>query len=43
MTGPSTAASSRFEHVPLVVYPGSAEASRAVALEIAALIRSRQA
>jgi glucosamine-6-phosphate deaminase len=43
MTGPSTAASSRFEHVPLTVYPGSAEASRAVAQEIAALIRSRQA
>jgi glucosamine-6-phosphate deaminase len=43
MTGPSTAATSRFEHVPLAVYPGSAEASRAVAQEIAALIRSRQA
>ena len=43
MTGPSTAASSRFEHVPLAVFPSSAEASRAVAREIAALIRSRQA
>src|SRR5580658_1448233 len=43
MTGPSTAASSRFEHVPLAVFPSSAEASRSVAQEIAALIRSRQA
>jgi len=43
MTGPTTAASSRFEHVPLSVFPGSAEASRAVAQDIAALIRSRQA
>ncbi len=43
MTGPSTAASSRFEHVPVSVFPGSAEAARAVARDIAALIRSRQA
>ncbi|MBI2517653.1 MAG: glucosamine-6-phosphate deaminase [Opitutae bacterium] len=33
---------SHFEHVPLSVFPGSAEASRAVAAEIAALIRLRQ-
>jgi glucosamine-6-phosphate deaminase len=43
MTFQPTAASSRFEHVPLTVYPSSAEASLAVAGEIAALIRSRQA
>ena len=43
MTGPSTANLSRFEHVPLAVFPTSAEASRSVAKEIAALIRSRQA
>jgi glucosamine-6-phosphate deaminase len=43
MTGPSTATPSRFEHVPLAVFPGSAEASRAVARDIAALIRSRSA
>ena len=43
MTGPSTATLSRYEHVPLAVFPTSAEASRAVAHEIAALIRSRQA
>jgi glucosamine-6-phosphate deaminase len=43
MTGPSTATVSRFEHVPLAVFPTSAEASRAVAREIAALIRARQA
>jgi glucosamine-6-phosphate deaminase len=42
MTGPSSAAPSRFEHVPLAVFPASAEASRAVARDIAALIRSRQ-
>jgi glucosamine-6-phosphate deaminase len=42
MTGPS-AAPSRFEHVPLAVFPTSAEASQAVARDIAALIRSRQA
>jgi glucosamine-6-phosphate deaminase len=43
MTGPSSAAPSRFEHVPLAVFPSSTEASRAVARDIAALIRSRQA
>ena len=43
MTGPSTATPSRFEHVPLAVFPSSAEASQAVARDIAALIRSRQA
>jgi glucosamine-6-phosphate deaminase len=43
MTGPSTATPSRFEHVPLAVFQSSAEASRAVAGDIAALIRSRQA
>jgi glucosamine-6-phosphate deaminase len=42
MTGPS-AAPSRFEHVPLAVFPGSKEASRAVARDIASLIRARQA
>src|SRR4051812_24758573 len=34
--------SSRFEHVPLAVFPDSSTASRAVAAEVAALIRSRQ-
>jgi glucosamine-6-phosphate deaminase len=43
MTGPSSAAHSRFEHVPLAVFPSSSEASRAVARDIAALIRSREA
>jgi glucosamine-6-phosphate deaminase len=43
MTFQPTAASSRFEHVPLTVFPSSAEASLSVAGEIAALIRSRQA
>ncbi len=43
MTGPPTAAPSRFEHVPLAVFPSSAEASRSVAGEIAALIRERRA
>src|ERR1700690_3106878 len=43
MNGPPTAAPSRFEHVPLAVFPSSAEASRSVAREIAALIRERQA
>ena len=43
MTGPTTATLSRFEHVPLSVFPTSSEASRSVAREIAALIRSRQA
>jgi glucosamine-6-phosphate deaminase len=43
MTGPSSAAHNRFEHVPISVFPSSADASRAVAREIGALIRSRQA
>src|ERR1700722_19454057 len=43
MTLPPTAAPSRFEHVPLTVFPSSAEASLSVAREIAALIRARQA
>jgi glucosamine-6-phosphate deaminase len=43
MTGPSTAAPSRFEHVPLAVFPSSTEAAHAVARDIAALIRTRQA
>ncbi len=34
--------SCHFEHAPLAVFPGSLEASRAVAAEIAALIRARQ-
>src|SRR3954471_10115343 len=34
--------SSRFQHVPLAVFPDSSTASRAVAAEVAALIRSRQ-
>jgi glucosamine-6-phosphate deaminase len=42
MTGPQNAAPSRFEHVPLAVFPTSAEASRSVAREMAALIRDRQ-
>jgi glucosamine-6-phosphate deaminase len=42
MTGPSSAAPSRFEHVPVAVFQSSAEASRAVAGEIASLIRARQ-
>jgi glucosamine-6-phosphate deaminase len=43
MNGPPTAAQSRFEHVPLAVYPTSAEAAQFVARDIAALIRARQA
>jgi len=31
-----------FEHVPLAVFPGSLDAARAVAAEIAALLRTRQ-
>jgi glucosamine-6-phosphate deaminase len=42
MTGPTSAASSRFEHVPLAVFPSSSDASQAVARDIAALIRSRK-
>jgi glucosamine-6-phosphate deaminase len=33
----------RFEHVPLAVFPSSVEASKAVAREVAQLIRARQA
>ena len=43
MTGPPTTAPSRFEHVPLAVFPSSAEASQSVARGIAELIRARQA
>ena len=43
MSGQTPPSSSRFEHVPVSVYPTSAEGSRAVAAEIAALIRSRAA
>jgi glucosamine-6-phosphate deaminase len=43
MTGPSTAMPSRFEHVPLAVFQSSADASKAVARDIAALMRERQA
>src|SRR5271170_688789 len=43
MNLPPTAASNRFEHVPLTVFPSSADASLSVAGEIAALIRARQA
>jgi len=42
MTGPTAAASSRFEHVPVAVYPTSAEGSRAVAREIASVIREKR-
>ena len=43
MTGHSAAAPSRFEHVPLAVFASSTDASHAVARDIGALIRSRQA
>ena len=43
MTGSSAAAPSRFEHVPLAVFPSSKAASQAVARDIAALIRTRAA
>jgi len=43
MTGHSAAAPSRFEHVPLAVFASSTDASHAVARDIAALIRGRQA
>ncbi len=43
MTSPSTATPSRFEHVPVTVYPTSTEGSRAVAREIATLIRAKAA
>ncbi|MEO6002902.1 MAG: glucosamine-6-phosphate deaminase [Opitutus sp.] len=42
MAAPDTFTPSRFEHVPLSVFASSAEASRSVAQEIAALIRQRQ-
>jgi len=42
MTGPSPATPSRFEHVPVAVYPTSSEGSVAVAREIAAFIRARR-
>src|ERR1017187_5955398 len=42
MTGPSTATPSRFEHVPVAVFPNSAEGSLAVAREIAELIRAKR-
>jgi glucosamine-6-phosphate deaminase len=40
---PRPVAPNRFEHVPLAVFPSSVEASRAVALEVAQLLRGRQA
>ena len=43
MTGPSIATPSRFEHVPVAVYPSGADGSRAVAREIAALVRAKRA
>lgn len=43
MIASDSLAPSRFEHVPLTVHASSAEASRRVAAEIAALIRARQA
>jgi glucosamine-6-phosphate deaminase len=42
MPFPSQLERSHFEHVPLAVFPDSRDASRAVAAEIAALIRLRQ-
>jgi glucosamine-6-phosphate deaminase len=42
MTGPSSAAQNRFEHIPLSVFPSSTDAAKAVAREIGSLIRSRQ-
>ena len=42
MNGTAPGTLSRFEHVPLAVFPTSSEASRAVAREIAALIRARR-
>jgi glucosamine-6-phosphate deaminase len=43
MSSPSTATPSRFEHIPISVFESSSEGSRAVAAEIAALIRVRRA
>ena len=42
MLAPNTLAPNRFEHAPLAVFASSLEASRAVAREVAALIRTRQ-
>ena len=42
MTASDSLTPSRFEHIPVAVYPSSAEASRVVAQEVAALIRARQ-
>jgi len=42
MSAPDSLAPSRFEHVPLALHASSADASRVVAREIAALIRARQ-
>lgn len=42
MTASDSLTPSRFEHVPIAVHPSSAEASRLVAQEVAALIRTRQ-
>jgi glucosamine-6-phosphate deaminase len=42
MTAPDNFTPSRFEHVPLAVFGSSLDASRAVAREVADLIRSRQ-
>ncbi len=43
MAAPDTSTPSRFEHIPLSVFTSSAEASKSIAAEITALIRSRQA
>ncbi|PTY08367.1 glucosamine-6-phosphate deaminase [Opitutaceae bacterium EW11] len=42
MTTTDSLTPSRFEHIPLAVFPTSTDASRMVAQEVAALIRSRQ-
>jgi glucosamine-6-phosphate deaminase len=42
MLAQNTLAPNRFEHAPLAVFPNSLEASRAVAREVAELIRARQ-
>jgi glucosamine-6-phosphate deaminase len=42
MTSTESLTPSRFEHIPLAVFPSSVEASSAVAQEVAALIRARQ-
>jgi len=39
---PNLVERSQFEHVPLAVFPGSQEAAKSVAAEIAVLIRARQ-